>query len=151
MAFFTGWLGKIGGADGGATLIGDLLRMRGIVLATAADAIDIWRSNGAGAALVSIADSALPSGAATSALQSAGNTSLASMALGTHVVAVTATTYATPLRWIHNYGAAGTLKIKAHADDTAQTLYLPQGGTFSCSQIVAVSDIAGGVTCCGGY
>jgi hypothetical protein len=71
MAFFTGWLNKIGGADGGATLIGDLLRMRGIILATAADALDIWRSNGSGAALVSIADSALPAGAATSALQSA--------------------------------------------------------------------------------
>lgn len=93
---------------------------------------------------------ALPTGAATSANQDITNTALASIAETTHVVAVTATTYDPPLRWIHNYGSAGICKIKSSADDTAQTIYLAQGQMFSCAQIVAVSDIGAGVTMTGG-
>jgi len=100
---------------------------------------------------VSVAEAVLPTGAATEAKQDAGNSSLASIAETTHVVAVTATTYTTPLKWIHNYGAAGTCKIKSNWADTAQTIYLAQGATLANAEIVAVSDIGVGVTMTGGY
>lgn len=120
MAFFTGWLGKIGGADGGATLIGDLLRMRAIVLANLDDTIDILRSNGAGAALVSVVDGA------TSALQTAANALLGSIAPGSSTVLVDisandwAATGSVPFTLI--IGTAGACKV---TDDNGHDTVIP--------------------------
>lgn len=145
MPFFTGWLNKIGGADGGATLIGDLLRMRGIILATAADALDIWRSNGSGAALVSIADSALPAGAATAALQSALTSLVATPTTPTAITKSDATDTTTITAKGILVGGAGNVVVRGVGSTTDVTIaavagqYIP----LQSSRVMAATTATG--------
>ncbi len=128
MAFFTGAVAKLTGTDGGATLIGDLLRMRGIVLATATDAIDIWRSNGAGAALVSVVDAALPTGAASEAKQDDAIAAIGSCTVAAHHASCTAKTDAA--RTTLESDREGNLHVSAVCSHS-RVLALPVTGAWT--------------------
>jgi hypothetical protein len=64
MAFWTGFLGRIGEAFAGTTT-----GTTGVVLSKSDGSADLWQSDGAGAANVAVGASALPTGAATEARQ----------------------------------------------------------------------------------
>jgi hypothetical protein len=70
---------------------------------------------------------------------------------GTKSVAVTATTYATPLKSIRNNGTAGLISVKGTGDSAATDHYLLQGGEMSTLQVGEVTSIAAGMSCVGVY
>lgn len=140
MAFFTGAIAKLG-----ASLVGLVPGMHGVILAASDDSADILQSDGAGAALTSDATAqaslaSILAGMATGALQSALNALVATPGTPTPIIKSddTVTTSITAKGiWV---GGAGDLVVKGAAGGDARTIKVAAGYCpINCSRVMAAT------------
>ena len=101
MAFWTGWLGKIG-----STFIAAIPGLNGVLLAKSDSSPDIWQSNGSGAAKVSLVEEA----------SAVAGVNISAITVSSPSAAAIASTRATP-RGIRVWSPDGTGGSTANTDD----------------------------------
>lgn len=128
MAFFTGWAAKLGDA-----FVGLFPGAHAILLRKSDDTLDMLASDDAGAALVSVVDAALPTGAATETKQDAAIVAIGSCTVAAHHVSCTAKT--DTLRATLESDREGNLHVSAVCSHS-RVLALPTTGAWTGDSVL---------------
>lgn len=143
MAFYDDWEAKVAGT--GSKLQGAILKLVGLTLAKADGSLDLWRSNGAGAALVSIVEAVLPTGAATAAAQAVLAALVATPGTPSAITKSNDTVTTTITAKGILVGGAGNLVVKpaAGGDDVTLVVVAGQYVPLQCSRVMVATTATG--------